>query len=58
MQALLDLLDAGGVSLATAAARLGLSEGQALEALAGAGRSARVRGPVALATVKQWGRCG
>lgn len=56
MRALLDLLDAGGVSLATAAARLGLSEGQALAALAEAGRSVRVEGPKALATVRQWGR--
>lgn len=56
MQALLDLLDAGGVSLATAAARLGLSEGQALAALADAGRSARVEGSKALVTVKQWGK--
>ncbi|MBK7760569.1 MAG: hypothetical protein IPI35_30015 [Deltaproteobacteria bacterium] len=33
MEALLELLDAGGVSLASAAGRLGLSEGQALAAL-------------------------
>jgi putative heme iron utilization protein len=56
MQALLDLLDAGGLSLATAATRLGLSEGQALAALAAAGRCVRVEGPKALTTVKQWGR--
>ncbi len=56
MQALLDLLDAGGVSLATAASRLGLSEGQALAALAAAGRSVRVEGARALSSVRQWGR--
>jgi putative heme iron utilization protein len=56
MQALLDLLDAGGISLATAAARLGLSEGQALAALAGSGRSVRVDGRAALAVVRGWGR--
>lgn len=56
MRALLDLLDSGGVSLATAAARLGLSEGQALAALAEAGRSVRIDGPKALAVVRQWGR--
>jgi putative heme iron utilization protein len=56
MQALLDLLDAGGVSLSTAGSRLGLTEGQALAALADAGRSVRVEGPRALATVRQWGR--
>jgi putative heme iron utilization protein len=56
MQALLDLLDAGGVSLATAAARLGLSEGKALAALAEAGRSVHVEGAKALATVRGWGR--
>lgn len=56
MQSLLDLLDAGGVSLGTAAERLGLSEGQALAALAAAGRSVRVEGAKALATVRRWGR--
>ncbi|MFZ5480796.1 MAG: ChuX/HutX family heme-like substrate-binding protein [Myxococcota bacterium] len=56
MQALLDLLDAGGLSLATAAARLGLTEGQALAALVSAGRTVRVDGKEALATVRGWGR--
>ena len=56
MDELLRLLDEGGVSLAGAAARLGLSEGRALEALALVGRSAKVDGPLALLTVKQWGR--
>lgn len=53
---LLELLDAGGVSLHGAARRLGLTEGQALAILGAAGRGARVDGGVALATVKAWGR--
>lgn len=56
MEALLELLDAGGVSLASAAARLGLSEGQALAALTDSGRSHRVEGAKAMTTVRQWGR--
>ncbi|MFZ5478177.1 MAG: ChuX/HutX family heme-like substrate-binding protein [Myxococcota bacterium] len=56
MQALLDLLDGGGLSLATAAARLGLTEGQALAALVEAGRTVRVDGKQALTTVRGWGR--
>lgn len=44
------------MSLGTAAERLGLSEGQALAALAAAGRSVRVEGAKALATVRRWGR--
>jgi putative heme iron utilization protein len=56
MQALLDLLDGGGLSLATAAAHLGLTEGQALAALVGAGRTVRVDGKEALSAVRGWGR--
>ncbi|MDP2306460.1 MAG: ChuX/HutX family heme-like substrate-binding protein [Pseudomonadota bacterium] len=56
MQALLDLLDAGGLSLGAASARLGLSEGQALAMLVGAGRTVRIDGAVALAAVRTWGR--
>ncbi|MCK6521381.1 hypothetical protein L6R49_08060 [Myxococcota bacterium] len=56
MQGLIELLDAGGVSLATAATRLGLSEGQALVALSEAGRSVRIEGARAMATVRQWGQ--
>lgn len=56
MQALLDLLDAGGLSLAAAGARLGLTEGQALAALTVAGRTTRVGGAASLAAVRTWGR--
>ncbi len=56
MQELLDLLDAGGLSLAAAATRLGLTEGQALGALVAAGRTVRVDGKEALAAVRAWGR--
>lgn len=56
MQALLDLLDVGGLSLGTAAARLGITEGQALAALVPAGRTVRVDGAPALAAVRSWGR--
>lgn len=56
MRELLELLDGGGLSLAAAASRLGLTEGQALAALVSAGRTVRVDGKVALATVRGWGR--
>ena len=56
MQELIELLDNGGLSLATAASRLGLSEGQALSALVSVGRSVRVDGPATLALVRNWGR--
>ncbi len=53
---LLELLDAGGLSLWNAANRLGLTEGQAMVVLAEAGRSVRLSGPDALAEVRTWGR--
>ena len=56
MDELLKLLDEGGVSLAGAAARLGMSEGQALAVLATAGRTVRVEGAKALAAMREWGR--
>lgn len=56
MQALLDLLDHGGLSVWAAARRLGLSEGQALAALGAAGRGVHVDGRRALAAVRGWGR--
>lgn len=56
MDTLLQLLDAGGMSLGAAARQLGLSEGQALQSLAQAGRSVQVEGAAALAAVQGWGR--
>ena len=56
MQALLDLLDAGGLSLAAAARRLDLTEGQALVARVDTGRVTRRDGPDTLARVRAWGR--
>lgn len=55
MEALLQLLDEGGASLASAARRLGLSEGQALAHLAVVGRSRAVDGSQALTAVQSWG---
>lgn len=56
MEALLELLDAGGISLAGAARRLGLSEGQALQALVEHGRVVRRDGPEVLRAVRAWGK--
>lgn len=56
MDALLELLDQGGVSVWGAAKRLGLTEGQALAVLGEAGRAVRVDGKAALATVRGWGK--
>jgi putative heme iron utilization protein len=56
MDALLELLDTGGVSVWGAAKRLGMTEGQALAVLGQAGRCVCVDGKAALATVRGWGR--
>ncbi len=56
MLALLELLDEGGLSLAGAAKRLGLSEGAALQALVASGRVVRRDGPSTLERVRGWGR--
>lgn len=56
MHPLLQLLDAGGLSLATAAHRTGLTEGQAMVVLGEAGRSVCVDGRLALGAVRTWGR--
>lgn len=55
MEALLDLLDNGRLSVWSAAKRLGMTEGQALAALGQAGRCVHVDGRGALATVRGWG---
>lgn len=56
MEPLIALLDEGGVSLASAARRLGLSEGQALQALVESGRVVERDGPETLGVVASWGR--
>jgi putative heme iron utilization protein len=55
MEELLQLLDAGGASLASAARRLGLSEGQALAHLTTTGRARSIDGQLALTAVQSWG---
>lgn len=54
--ALLELLDAGGLSLAAAGRALGLTEGGALALLVDTGRVVRRDGPETLALVRGWGR--
>lgn len=56
MRELVELLDAGGVSLHGAAARLGLTEGRAYAALVAGGRASRANAEKALAAVQTWGR--
>lgn len=56
MSTLVELLDAGGISLFGAAKRLGLTEGQALAALGEAGRATRREAAPVLEALRSWGR--